>query len=310
MSKRKITHIGFSDESNWNKGRFRSIGLATCHVDSHSPIEEELQGLLEESGISKFKWSELDGARKRFAACKSLKFVVDNSCNRLRRIHQQNQATFSESSHANCLRVDVLIWDTNDSRHNIMGRDDIGNLQRMYYHLFRNVMWKRWPKDAVWKFHPDKNTAIQWSTIQECLDAKSSKIFGKHTEEGFKIQFLREFDIEEIQPILENDPLLIMVADIFTGMAAFSWEKFKDYERWTSKCQKCLVQDEETEASFSNRDKERFKVLQYFDSICKKSNLGVSLRSTGGLQTKDPAKSLNFWLYKPQSTKDIAPKRR
>ena len=174
MSNRQITHVGFSDESNWSKGRFRSIGLTTCHVDSSSSLEEQLQSLLVESGISGFRWSELDGARERFAACKICKFIVDNTCHdRLHRIHHQNQTTFGEGVRNNCLRVDVLIWDTSDSRHNILGRDDVGNLQRMYYHLFRNVMRKRWPNSAAWRFHPDKNTAIRWETIQACLESKT-----------------------------------------------------------------------------------------------------------------------------------------
>ena len=35
------------------------------------------------------------------------------------------------------LGEDVLTWDTEDSRHKIKGRDDIANLQRMYYRPLR-----------------------------------------------------------------------------------------------------------------------------------------------------------------------------
>jgi hypothetical protein len=120
----------------------------------------------------------------------------------------------------------------------------------------------------------------------------------------------REFDIEEIQPVTENDPILITVADIFAGLAVFSRGKFKEFESWTSKSQTHLFKDEEAGSNSSNRDKERFQVLYYFNSICKKLKLGVSLKSTQGLQTKNPANPLNFWPYYPQSPEDIAPKRR
>lgn len=309
MNNRQITHVGFSDESNWNKGRFRSIGLVTCHVDASFSLGKQLHGLLTESGISGLRWSELDGAKKRFAACKICKFIVDNAChNSLRHIHP-SQITFDEGIRNSCLRVDVLIWDTNDSRHDILGRDDVGNLQRMYYHLFRNVMRNRWPKSGVWRFYPDKNTAIRWDTIQACLESKSYEFKDKSIDGSFSIQLRREFNIEEIQPITETDPVLISVADLFAGMAVYSRERFKNFESWVTKNQTTLSVEENNRPKISRRDEERFQVLNYFNSICKKSNLGVSLKRGKGLWTPNPENPINFWLYEPQHPNDKAPLR-
>lgn len=120
-----VTHVGFSDESNWNTGRFRSLGLVTAPLEYLDGLARELRHLLEESDMAEFKWKKLDGAKERFTAQKMCKFTVDKAC-------------------AMQLRVDVLVWDIQDSRHSVHGRDDIANLQRMYYHLFRNVLRARW----------------------------------------------------------------------------------------------------------------------------------------------------------------------
>ena len=76
MTAGRITHLGFSDESNWNTGRFRSLGLVTMPIDQIDAAETELCRLLEESQVSEFKWKKLDGAKERFAAVKLCEFAV------------------------------------------------------------------------------------------------------------------------------------------------------------------------------------------------------------------------------------------
>ena len=97
--------------------------------------------VIQESGVSEFKWEKLRQARERFAALEILDKVIDLSL--------QGK-----------LRTDILIWDTYDRRHQIPGRDDVANLQRMYYHVFKNVLQCRWPSESTWKFCPDENTAL------------------------------------------------------------------------------------------------------------------------------------------------------
>lgn len=211
-----ITHVGFSDESNWNKGRFRSLGLVTCPLASLSKLEAELWNLFEESGIAEFKWKELRGMKERNAAEKMCQFAVHHAC-------------------SGELRVDVLIWDIQDTRHNVPGRDDIANLQRMYYHLFRNVLRARWPNNAVWRLHPDEHTAIDWDTIKDCLVSRSEKVelAPPDLQEGsFRLRLRREFHVEEIEPTSSKDHPLLQLADLFAGMAVFSREKFEEYQKW------------------------------------------------------------------------------
>lgn len=290
-----VTHVGFSDESNWNKGRFRSLGLVTCPFSFLKELEAELRNLLEESGVSEFKWKELDGAKERFAAVKMCQFAVEHAC-------------------SGRLRVDVLIWDIQDSRHNIPGRDDIANLQRMYYHLFRNVMRARWPNDAVWRLHPDEHTALDWETVQDCLEKVAATVevvppnlIGKR----FRLRLRREFGLEEIRPVSSKEHPLLQLADLFAGMAVFSRDKFQEYQRWlpTAAGQSTLFPDDEDRSDPTRSMRERFHVLRKFDSLCKEHKMGVSLETRQGLWTPKPENPLNFWIYEPQHPEDRAPRR-
>ncbi|ABY35032.1 MAG TPA: DUF3800 domain-containing protein [Chloroflexus aurantiacus] len=294
MTNQTITHIGFSDESNWNTGRFRSLGLVTlpiCHLDS---FNRELCSLLRESQIHEFKWNKVNGAKERFAAQKMCHFAIEKARN-------------------DQLRVDVLIWNIQDSRHSIKGRDDVANLERMYYHLFRNVMRARWPNNAVWRLHPDEHTGFDWKTIQDCLKAKSVTFKEEHPlfSGGFRVRLHQEFGIEEIRQVSSQQHLLLQIADLFAGLAVFSYEKYEKYEQWinTQSSQLTLFGNEQHSANESptRSENERFQVLKTFDDRCKQLKLGVSLKSNRGLRTPDPNNPINFWMYEPQHPEDRAP---
>jgi hypothetical protein len=293
MSDTAATHVGFSDESHWNHGRFRSLGLVTVPVRALAGLEQQLGTLLNGSNVTEFKWKELDGARKRFAAQKMCEFAVKAAC-------EHN------------LRVDVLIWDVQDSRHNIAGRDDIANLQRMYYHLFRNVLRARWPDNAVWRLHPDEHTAMDWNTVQDCLEnvaVRPEVERSLFTQGQFRIRLRREFGLEEIRPVSSQQHRLLQLADLFAGMAVFSRNQFDAYQAWlaANSKQARLFEEPEESAEPSRSSRERFLVLRYFDECCKQRKLRVSLKTKRGLWTPRPEKPLNFWMYEPQHLEDKAP---
>jgi len=291
-----ITHVGFSDESNWNVGRFRSLGLVTAPIAYVDELETELRRLLETSNVREFKWKSLDGAKQRFAAKKMCTFAVDKAC-------------------AMQLRVDVLVWDIQDSRHSVHGRDDIANLQRMYYHLFRNVLRARWPNDAVWRLYPDEHTAMDWETVKDCLDAVSTRIELERsllTGGDFRFRLKRDFGIEEITPGNSREHPLLQLADLFAGLAVFSRDKYDGYQGWlkaTSAQKQLIIEDtiEDTKIPNPSRSaRERFQVLKAFDEECKGRKLGVSLQTNRGLWTPKPQNPINFWIYEPQSPEDKA----
>ncbi len=291
----KVTHIGFADESHWNTGRFRSLGMVTLCLDSLKTLDGEARCLLHESGVLEFKWKNLDGAKGRFAAEKLCRFAV-------------------EKASAGQLRVDVLVWDIEDSRHKIAGRDDIANLGRMYYHLFRNVLRARWPNNAVWRLCPDEHTALDWETLRDCLDNVSAGVEVERslfTGDQFRIQLRQEFGIEEIQAVSSEAHLLLQLADLFAGLAVCSRDKFDDYQKWlqATSPQTLLFDDGDPSDDPSRSSLERFRVLKEFDRLCKQRKLGVSLETKRGLWTPQPQNPINFWMYEPQHPEDKAPQK-
>lgn len=293
MKRAAVTHVGFSDESNWNTGRFRSLGLVTCALSSLKDLEAQLGNLLRESNVSEFKWKWLESARERFAAEKMCRLAV-------------------EEAYARRLRVDVLVWDIQDSRHSIPGRDDIANLQRMYYHLFRNVLRARWPNDAVWRLHPDEHTAINWETVQDVLMTAALRVeeVGFSSEAGlFRLKLRRDFGLEQIMPVSSKEHPLLQLADLFAGLAVFSREQFHEYQRWLSVHGGQRVPCEEESVELPRRMQERFRVLRKFDCLCKNYKMGVSLKTKKGLWTPKPENPINFWIYEPQHPDDKAPRR-
>ena len=110
------THIGFADESHYNKGRYPALAVVSLKKSSYDPVKKQICALLKESDVKELKWEKIRDARYHFAAEKICRLIVELACQ-------------------NTLRVDTLIWDIEDSRHNIKGRDDLANLHRMYHHL-------------------------------------------------------------------------------------------------------------------------------------------------------------------------------
>jgi hypothetical protein len=54
-------------------------------------------------------------------------------------------------------------------------------------------------------------------------------------------------------------------------------------------------------------DNERCTVLREFEDRASRHKLNVSLRSSRGLRSRNPAERMNFWWYEPQHSKDRAP---
>jgi hypothetical protein len=284
-----VSHVAYSDESYHNRGRYRSIAVVTLEANRSEPFNQVISDLLDDSAVSEFKFQKLRQARYRFAAQKIVDFIIERVL-------------------CGALRVDVLIWDIEDSRHRIRGRDDVANLQRMYYHLLNNAL-KRWPGDNRWALYPDRNSALDWRTVSDYLGlagvALSSSVQGPTL---FRIRLRNEFHIEEIQEANSKENPLCQVADFLAGMSVFSWHRFGAYRRWKEQQQGQLrMFADDQPVCLSNSDEERCQVLDYMNAHCKDHKLGVSLQTRSGLWTPDPVNPINFWLYEPQYSGDKAP---
>ena len=291
-----VTHVGFSDESNWNTGRYGSVALVTMPLEARQPLEGGLGHVLKECGLGEFSWERFGGVRERGAAEGMCHLAIDKACCRL-------------------LRVDALIWDKVDRRHNVRGRDDIANLERMCYHLFRNVLRLRWPRNAVWRMYVDRHAGVDWDRLARCLEAASERGEMDRSWQGRgwdSIRVSREYRLEEIVVSSSRECPLVQFADLFAGMAAFSWNQGDAYQAWlraASKQSRGFRHGEKAPA-LTRRSVERFRLLQHFVGCCEQRGVGVSLGgAAGGLWTRYPSNPINFWLYEPQCPQDKAPTR-
>ncbi len=293
----KEINFAFSDESSHNVHRFRSIGLVTMAGSFYTDVKKRLEELLEESDTRELKWSKVSNAKYRLAALKFFDEVIDRA--------QQKE-----------LRVDVLIWDIKDSRHKIYGRDDVKNLQRLYYQLFKHVFKKRWPVETTWTLYPDENNAMDWDRMEDFLDAAGigfEPIESSSDLRLFKMRLERDFHVNQIEPLESHKEPLVQVADLFAGVAVFSRESFDRYFTWIKResNHKTLFEfDEAAGERFTNAEINRFPIINAINKRLKSARMQVSLKGSQGFETKNPRSPINFWLYRPQHEKDKAPTRK
>jgi len=289
------THIAYSDESHYSTGRYRCLGMVTLESRKSASIRAALAEKLSESDVTEFKWAKLRIEEYRSLARELLTVAVEYAV-------------------ARELRIDVLIWDTHDSRHAIRGRDDIANLQRMYYHLFKNVLSVRWPNESIWRLCPDEQSQIAWDQVQNFLELTGARLnvdrdlfAGSELSDWLKT----EFAIHSIVEAKSHEEALVQLADLFAGLCVYSRECYGKFDYWekSQSAQMPLFAEDSDSISLSNADKARCPVLAELTSGCRTHKLGVSLKSSQGLRTFDPKNPINFWWYTPQHENDRAPTR-
>ncbi len=276
----------YTDESYITGERYRSIAAFSYKAEYKDTIYNDLKILLKESGIKEFKWQKLKDAKYKFGAIKLIDYVLNN-------ISKYD------------LRIDIVIWDTHDSRHKIQGRDDDANFERMFFHLLKTTL-KRRPKNSNCCIYPDQKHGVDWETVHDCI-----KSVGKHIEyhETLFEDFFTDpfYHIKSFKEIDSSKIPCCQIADLFAGLSVFSINNYLKFLKWEAQKQPSLFETEKIK--FTNREKVRFEVIQYLDKACKKSKLGVSLNSNHGFCTFQPNNPINFWRYTPQHEKDKAPTR-
>lgn len=285
-----VTYLAFSDESNYNTGRYRGLGLVSLPAPVAQKLASEIEQSLQESNVRELKWKKVKSARDRYAAIKVIDICL---------------AYVSRGE----LRVDVLIWDTEDSRHRVVGRDDRQNMINMYIQLFKNVLRKRWPSEAVWQLFPDEQSIIDWERMKNTL-ARTDRFVraGDTLLDNEWNNLRRHFGVMEISETSSKESALIQVADLFVGVGVFSHTQPDVFEAWRKQNgnQMALPLDDFKEkASFSRKEKEHSAVTAH---LLEKTKRSVVWKK--GLRTFNPNYGINFWLYEPQRASDKAPRRR
>jgi hypothetical protein len=284
-----VTHVVFADETNYNTGQFRGVAAISLSVVDEPAITSTIRRLLDESNVTELKWSKVNSARDRFAAEKVLDELIGLAAQK-------------------SLRADVLMWDITDSRHAVVGRDDIANLGRMYHHLFVDLLRTRWPDEARWMVHPDENSAIDWSAVEDFLRGKA--LVGRPVEGELFRKLRTAFRLDGMVPVDSADHPLVQVADLLAGLAAFSRSDHEGFTAWESERygQEQLFPSDMA-AQRSRSDVVRYEVLRRFNTKCKEAKLGVSFASRKCLWTPKPENPINFWWWEPQTPADRAPLR-
>jgi len=286
------THIAFIDESNPNVGRFRSLSVVSVPYRERDGIAQTLAAALADSGISReLKWNRVKSAREGFAAHKVIDHVMD-------------------WTHGGQMRVDTLTWDTLDSRHSVIGRDDQANYERMYYWLLVVALGRRWGSNTVWHIHPDEAHA-DWETLASCLHYGDRKRLRKQPVQmgmlgdGWNMGFTPML----VETRASHDEPLIQVADFFAGMSSWAATNYDLYQRSAVALggQGCLF--DEMASVLSNSERCRCGVLSHLLGRCREHKYPVSLNTERHLKTMKSTCGLNFWPWTPQGEYDKAPTR-
>lgn len=291
------SHVMFADESGYNCGRFRAIAVVNATVEKAKTLENAISAYLSGRNIKEMKWEKVRTDHKRDAALWMIRRVFD------------------ESIRGN-FRIDVLGWDTQDSRHRIKNRDDVVNLEKMYYHLCRNLMRSRWGKDSIWHLYPDENSAVNWDLVRDTLYAKSMESGGlisapklEGTGTKVTIRFRRNYTIADITPVKSELYPLVQVADLFAGLAVYSKIGALPYDKWRTWYKAKLTNDVPGNTPTpTGTEKARSALLNKLGQwIREQPALGYTLDRQKGIYTLDPQSPINFWWYRPQREEDKAP---
>ncbi len=277
-------HLAFSDDSKHENGRFHSLCLVTFKKDFEVLLRGELSKIFKSSGISdELKWNKVTDAKYRFAAEKIFSYIFQN---------------------LDKIRLDILIWDMQDSRHVIDRRHDNKNLVRMYYHLVQTTLSKRWGEDTTWLWLPDHQSEVNWLELGTYIISKKhdvlADIFGTNQDS------FRNLKLKAIKPVDSKNEIFVQLADYFAGFGAYSYGHFDRFCLWKSSKNMSLFEKIE-EVKFTKAELVRFHLIQLFDERCKATKLQIAFNSSRGFLSHEPNCNINFWRYIPQDIMDKAP---
>jgi len=288
--------VAYSDESGTFHRRYQAIAVVTGRKNLLLQLEDGLRGILNKHGVDEVKFNEIGTHSPKVEAA--------------REFFQCVVKKFASSAK---LRIDILSWDIQDSRHAIQGRDDIANLERMYYKALIHAA-RQW-NQTEWNFYPDKNSQVHWNEIAEFLNRTRLG----HPKPNFLTLFEAEavnylLQFRSVKPTDSQQEPLIQLADLFAGMARFTREEGEQciqwLDSWGNKDQLSLPDFlcGEGEVDETTRTKQnRFQLIGELNALCKRHKLGVSLRDRKCLWTPNPTNPINFWNYEPQHEYDKAP---
>lgn len=285
MSEDKVVKA-YGDESNINIGdRYTSVSVVSGEAGVLDCLRDKLDRTLKEKNVDEVKFSEIRkyGSLVTQAAIKFIEFTVNDFA-----VH-------------NRVRVDTITMDNEC----LAGDNyDCGNkpeLERMYYCVLAYIV-RRW-RHTKWDFYADVNSRVNWGEIVAYLNVTRVQ---RKVKKPLLIELMLEenpeFEFSEVKELNSAGEPLIQLADLFAGMARFSYED-NGCAKWVDKWKP----DEQMELiPFMARDKRsiqkvkecRYRLIAGMYTLCERHGLSLSVKTEGHLQTWRPESPINFWPYK------------
>lgn len=285
----------YSDESGCFKERYQSICIVSGEKVELSQLRSQLATILTKYSVTEVKFSEVRTHSSKLNSARD--FIIQS-------------VQFAASKK---IRIDILAWDTQDSRHAVEGIDNIANIERLYYKILRHIS-EHW-NQTTWELYPDDGTAIKWEEIRRYINntltpRRNPNIMCLFEQEKCFIEF------SNISIVKSDQEPLIQLADLFAGIACFSRLDGTTCLSWiekqeTKKGEYLFQCDDDMTVEDPNKTKcNRFQLMNLLNCLCKKHKMGVSFKTNAYFNTPQPRNPINFWNYKPQHPNDKAPVRR
>jgi len=285
-------HLIFSDESGWdNSNRYGSVALVSGTYQNTKDLNFELKTILDT-----YNKSEV-----RFKATKNRDSVNV--------AHEFIKLSFNYLLKSK-IKIHVLVWDKQDSRHDVVGRCDIENLKRMYYHNMM-VLKRHWNINTTWEFYPDEFTAINWTDdIIYYLENTSLQKSSKHPQLFDVFEQVRFPEYNNTKELVSKNYPIIQLADLYAGLIRTSRSESEKFYTWyyhKKNNEQPVLFDLGTAPSISNSMKPKFELMYMFKKTAESFKMGISLNEKRYFSKKGRKNNLFIWHYEPQGNYDKAP---
>ncbi len=176
-----------------------------------------------------------------------------------------------------------------------------------------NVINYRWKAAGFWLMQTDERNDMDWETLEDCLHGRTRREKTARQEWFPDLAQLRTVRLPRVTQVSSSDQPLVQVADLFAGLATFSWNQSEDHSSWRQVGQKIQAGQQNMFSSLGVGDVSKsahFKheVLDHLVSL-RLSGVAMKTQNGEGLRTYGPKNSINFWKYEPKRKSDKAPQK-
>lgn len=284
-------HLIFSDESGYDgDNRYGCLAKVSGTFEATKELNCIIRESLQKASKEEMKFAKIK-SNHHVALAKSL---LDVSMAMLASGH---------------IKVHILVWDKQDSRHNIKKRDDMENLRRMYYHNLK-FLHKHWNINTHWEFYPDEFSAIDWQEEVVSFIENTNLRKKEHTQ-GRLFEYLDEALYPFFNKVVEVDSKrlpVIQLADLYAGLVRTSRQEHLNFHHWLSthanKEQLSLFQPTHV---IPKSLLPKFQVMHHFKVLSERHKIGVNFSEANYFQTFGQQANISIWHYQPKGAYDKAP---